>query len=407
MSTTATSRRIARVSAAFALFDRFLMDPDLRRRENQWPVYDFVYGNPNEMPLSEFVDALRRWSVPQNPHWFAYKLNQPQSREIVAESLRRRYGMPFEPGDIFVTNGAFAAISVALQAIADPGDEVIFFRPHWFFYEALIAGAGALPVCLDLQPETFDLDLDGIAAAITPRTRAIIVNSPHNPTGRIYPPGALAALGRLLADASARLGRTIYLLSDEAYSRIVYDGQPYPTPTASYPNSFLLYTYGKTLLTPGQRLGYVALPPTMPEREAVGLAIDAAQMVTGFAYPNALLQHALADLERLSIDVGHLERKRDRLVAALRDIGYQVAAPQGTFYLLPRSPWADDYAFAKLLTAQGIFCLPGAVIGASGYFRLSLTANDAMIEGALPGFEAAQRAARSAPELLQAANLAA
>jgi aspartate aminotransferase len=228
-----------------------------------------------------------------------------------------------------------------------------------------------------------------IKAAIGPRTRAIIINSPHNPTGKIYSHATLEGLAGLLTHASAHIGHPIALISDEAYSRIIFDGRAYPSPTAFYPHTFLIYTYGKTLLTPGQRIGYIALPPTMPGREQLRTALFVSQLVTGYAFPNALLQHALRDLEQLSIDIDHLQRKRDRMVAALRDIGYDLHVPEGTFYLLPRSPLADDLAFIELLAEQDIFCLPGTVVELPGYFRISLTANDAMIEQALPGFATA------------------
>src|SRR4029079_12226514 len=243
---------------------------------------------------------------------------------------------------------------------------------------------------------TFDLDLDAIAAAITPRTRAIIINSPNNPTGVIYQPETLKQLAEILSLASQRNGRPIYLLSDEAYSRIIFDDRSYASPTAFYSYSFLIYTYGKTLLTPGQRIGYVALAPTMPDRESVRMAVLLAQVFTGYAFPNALLQRALPDLEGLSIDIAHLQRKRDRLVAALREMGYEVNLPEGTFYLLVRSPWQDDVAFAEKLAEHDILVLPGAVVELPGYFRISWTANDEMIERALPGFQAALAQAKAA-----------
>jgi len=199
-------------------------------------------------------------------------------------------------------------------------------------------------------------------------------------------------LAQLLSDHSTRQGRPIFLLSDEAYSRILFDGRPFHSPTAYYPNTFLMYTYGKTLLTPGQRMGYIALPPTMPDREALRPALTASQLTTGYAFPNALLQYALPELEGLSIDLAHLQRKRDTLVHALREAGYDVHLPEGTFYLLPRSPLADDWAFVERLAEHNILCLPGIVAEAPGYFRISLTANDDMLERALPGFAAARRA---------------
>jgi aspartate aminotransferase len=169
----------------------------------------------------------------------------------------------------------------------------------------------------------------------------------------------------------------------------MYDGRDFPSPTNYYPNSLLLYTYGKTLLTPGQRLGYIALPPTMPERETLRDAIMIAQIAGGFAFPNALLQHALGDLEKLSIDIEHLQYKRDCLVQELQKIGYDVHMPEGTFYLLPKSPLEDDWEFAQILSKHKILCLPGTIVEMPGYFRLSLTANDTMIERSLSGFKAA------------------
>ena len=341
------------------------------------------------------MDALRHWSVPQDKDWFAYKFNDPKAQAVVATILRERRNVPFDPDDIFLTNGATGGLSVALGAVVDPGDEVVFISPPWFFYEAFIVGSGGLPVRAQIDPATFDLDVDAIAAAFSPRTRAIIINSPHNPTGKLYPPETLQRLSDALTAASERNGRPIYLLSDEAYSRIVFDGRPYHSPTTFYPYSFLIYTYGKTLLTPGQRLGYIALPPTMPDREQMHRALALSQLVSGFAVANALLQHALADVEALSIDIAHLQQKRDRLVGALQGMGYEVHVPEGTFYLLPKSPWTDDRAFADLLLIHDILVLPGTWVELPGYFRISLTANDEMIERSLPGFAAAWEYARA------------
>lgn len=386
---TLPSQRIARIAGTLQPVYSLLAQSEWARRKGDPDIYDFTVGNPHEMPLEAFSDALRRWSVPQNEMWYGYHDNTPEARAVIAASLRERRGEPFEDEDIFLTNGAFAGIAAVLSLVTDPGDEVIFISPPWFFYEALITAAGAQPVRVKVDQATFDLDLDAIAAAITDRTRAIIVNSPNNPTGKIYPPTTLAALSQLLTDASRRSGRTIYLLSDEAYSRILFDGNDFASPAAFYPNTFVIYTYGKTLLTPGQRMGYVALPPTMPEREDIRAGLFVAQLITGYAFPNALLQHALPDLERLSIDISHLQRKRDALVNALREIGYSVHMPEGTFYLLPRSPLSDDLAFTELLARHNTFCLPGTVVEMPGYFRISLTASDEMIARALPGFAAA------------------
>lgn len=387
----AMPNRLAQVMSSMRPFLQFMFSSTFTGRQGDPTICDFVFGNPHEMPLEALTDAFQRRIVPQNKDWFAYKTSEPAAAQVVAESLSRRRGLRFSAEDIALTNGAFAAIAVSLAAVLDEGDEVIFNMPPWFFYEALILANGGRPVPVDIRPDNFDLDLEAIAAAITPRTRAIIVNSPNNPTGRIYPPETLASLGETLAEASRRNGRTIYLLSDEAYSRIVYDKRGYPSPAAFYGPTFVLYTYGKTLLIPGQRLGYVAMAETMPDRPLLRNALLVAQVVNGYLFPNALLQHALPDLEELSIDIEHLQAKRDRLVTGLRQIGYSLHSPEGTFYLLVRSPWPDDVAFCDRLTEHNVFCLPGTVCEIPGYFRISLTANDDMIERSLPGFNRALR----------------
>jgi aspartate aminotransferase len=246
--------------------------------------------------------------------------------------------------------------------------------------------SGGTPVSVKIDQQTFDLDLAAIEAAITEKTCLIIVNSPNNPTGKIYPSGTLQELSKILTQASERNGRPIYLLSDEAYRQILFDGRSFYSPTSYYPYSFMVYTYGKTLLTPGQRLGYIALPPEMPERELMRTAVFNIQALSGFAFTSALLQHALADIQPLSIDIEHLQYKRDWLVSALRESGYDVHSPEGTFYLLPRSPIEDDRVFTQLLAQEGVLCLPGSVAEMPGYLRLSLTANDEMIEQAIPKF---------------------
>ncbi|MGH2531898.1 MAG: aminotransferase class I/II-fold pyridoxal phosphate-dependent enzyme [Thermomicrobiales bacterium] len=364
----------------------FFFESKWAQRQGNPEICDFVVGNPHEPPIPAFGEALARWSTPQHNAWYAYHLSEPAAQEIVAESLRQLLGIPFTADDVSMTNGAFGGLAASMRAVVDPGDEVIYNLPPWFFYETLIRGAGAEPVTVAVRRDDFDLHLEDIAAAITPRTRGIIVNSPNNPTGRIYPESTLRALAAILTEASARYSRPIYLFSDEAYSRIVFDSRRFLSPVGFYPYSFLIYTYGKTLLTPGQRLGYVALPPDMPDRESMRNALLMAQVISGYAFPNALLQHALSDVETLSIDIAHYERKRDRMVAALQSFGYDLHSPEGTFYLLPKSPIPDDIAFAERLAERDVYVLPGTLAEIPGYFRISLTANDGMIERALPVF---------------------
>jgi aspartate aminotransferase len=359
-------------------------------RNGQPGVANFAIGNPQEMPLPEYVDALRAKIEPQAPDWYAYKMSEPRSQAAVARSLTARTGLAWDPADVAMTNGGFAALAVAFRSIVEPGDEVVFLSPPWFFYELLILASGALPVRVRLEPPRFDLDLAAIAAAITPRTRAVLLNSPHNPSGRVYPLADLQALAAVLDEAATRIDRRIFLVSDEPYNRLIFDGRKFHSPAEAYPDTITAYSYGKTLLAPGMRIGYVTVPPTMPDRAEFRERVMLAQFSGGFLWPNALLQHAIEDLERLSIDVGALQRRRDRLVGALRGMGYETTLPEGTFYAMARSPIDDDVAFGELLAEEDVLILPGSVVEVPGWFRISLTASDEMVEHGLAGFDRAR-----------------
>ena len=354
---------------------------------------DFMFGNPQEPPLRGLVEALIRHTEPRDVHWFGYQKYDPAAREAVARSLGRSYGRPYEPADVAITAGGFGAIAAALLAVLEVGEEVLYPRPGWFAYGAVTRGAAGTPVPVDLTPGSFDLDVKAIAGAIGPRTRVVVVNTPHNPTGRIYPRVQLDALAEVLATASERHGKVIYLLADEPYARLVFDGHTHICPAESYPHTLIAYSYGKTLLAPGERLGWLALGPKMPEADRAALreAVDMAQLSHGWAFAGRTLQRALPDLEALCIDVAALQRRRDRMVEGLRAAGYDVPSPEGTFYLIPRSPIPDDVAFAARLAAEDVWVLPGSVTELPGRIRISLTANDAMVERALPVFAGAIR----------------
>lgn len=395
MKTKAVSSRIPELLDAMSPIIHFFTESEWASRFGDPYICDFTIGNPHDMPLPDFVEALQHWSVPKDRYWYAYKMNEESSRKIVADSLLKWREVAYNTEDIFMTNGATAGLALSLGAIIDPGDEVIYISPPWFQYEGMIANAGGVPMKVRMDMNSFDLDLVAIEDAISKKTRGIIINSPHNPSGKIYPPETLSALSRILTEASDCNGRPIYLISDESYSRIVFDGRKYHSPTSFYPNSFLVYTYSKVLLTPGQRIGFLAMPPEMPSRHEFHSAIYALQMLNGWLFPNALLQHALADLENISMDIGHLQNKRDRMTGALKDMGYEVSIPEGTFYVICKSPLTDDKAFVNILAEMNIFCIPGSLMDIPGYFRISLTAGDDMIERALPGFGAAVKKVKS------------
>ncbi|HXF52771.1 MAG TPA: aminotransferase class I/II-fold pyridoxal phosphate-dependent enzyme [Hyphomicrobiaceae bacterium] len=380
------SRRVRAADAAFAAVRDFYFTSRYAERRLAPGVCDFTFGNPHEMPLQGMVSALRDKLTPRDKNWFAYKTSETEAQEFLAEAAGRELGMAFQPADFALTTGAFAAIMVAFRLVLDPGDEVIFSEPAWFCYGPTLLGADCVPASVPLKRPNFDLDLATIEARIGPQTRMVIVNTPHNPTGRIYDRGTLHELAELLDRASRRIGRRIFLLADEPYRRLRFDGRPFVSPAALYPWTLISYSWGKVLLAPGQRLGYLALSPLMPkeDRKALQETLFSAQMALGWCFPNAVMQYAIADLDKLSIDQEALARRRDRLMEALAPAGYGVLEPEGTFYLWSRWPEGDPQAFWNRLADRDVFVMPGSLMNAPEYFRMCLTASDQMVDRALP-----------------------
>jgi aspartate aminotransferase len=364
---------------------RILMRPrDLAHPE----ACDFLAGNPQELAMPEYVAAIQRALVPDSPSYYSYGPPFADSIRVVAGALGERLGLDLDPADVFLTRGAAAGLQLAMRAVVDPGDEVVFMSPPWFFYESMLAEQLAEPVRVLLTRDRFDLDLPALERALTPRTRAVIVNTPHNPSGRLLGEDQLRGLAEVLERASRTNGRRIYLLSDEAYARILFDGRRMITPARFYPATFMLHTYSKSLLAPSQRAGYLAMPRAMPERERLRPALMMMSMAAG-AVPDTAMQRAMPELERLLIDLPAIERRRDRMVAELRAQGYQLESPEGTFYLMPRCPIPDAVEFCDWLAEHHVFAMPGEAFELPGSFRLSLTATDGMVERALPIFEEA------------------
>jgi aspartate aminotransferase len=383
------SSRIRAADAAFAAVRNFYLTSRYADARFDPDVCDFTFGNPHEMPLDALVSAIREHALPKDKNWFAYKSSEEKPQAFIADRLREELGLPFEPADIGLTSGAFAAIIVTFRLVLDAGDEAIISEPAWFLYEPTLLAADAVPRKVRLTPDRFDLDLAAIEDAIGPRTRLVIVNTPHNPTGRIYDRAQLERLAEMLERASRRIGHRIYILSDEPYRRLRFDGRSFVSPAAVYPWTFISYSYGKVLLAPGQRLGYLAISPLMPapERKTHQDALFSAQMALGWCFPNAVMQYSVPDLEHVSIDQAALARRRDKLMSALGAAGYSTLPPEGTFYLWSRWPGDPERLFGALAD-RNVFVMPGSLMGSSAHFRISLTASDEMVERALPHFAA-------------------
>lgn len=375
---------IDRVTAFFSSIQAVAQDPD---------ALDFTFGNPHEFALAGLTDAMRAQLEPRSVDWYAYKSNERPAQEAVAAGLRHELALDFEPDDIAMTQGAFGAIALALALVADAGDEIVIPVPGWFCYEPMLLAANLVPVTAALDPSDFSLDIEAIARVITARTRIVIVNSPSNPTGRVFPKETWDQLAELLEGASRTHGHRIWLLSDEPYRRIRFDGIGFASPVGSYPWTMIDYSYGKVLLAPGQRLGYLALSPLLPasDRAELRSAFMPIQLAIGWGFPNALMQHSVPALESVSIDIVELTRKRDRLYGALDEAGYTLTRPEGTFYLWGEAPGGDAQAYCDALAAQGIHLMPGTIFDRPAHFRVSLTATMDMIERALPVLVAAAR----------------
>ncbi|MCV2867524.1 aminotransferase class I/II-fold pyridoxal phosphate-dependent enzyme [Defluviimonas sp. WL0002] len=385
LSARATSSADA-IRTVFDFFSKYregVDDKDVRA--------DLTFGNPHEMPLPDMVRAIKARMDPQRPDWFAYKTSEEEPREVIAKALGQETGLPFESDDIAMTPGAFGAIALAFSLLLDPGDECIIPLPGWFCYATTLRARNAVPVQVPLAEDTFDLDIGPIEAAISRRTRLVVVNTPHNPTGVIYSRERLAELAAMLSRKSAELGRPIFILSDEPYRRIRFDGAAFTSPAAVYPHTLIDYSYGKILLSPGLRLGYLAICPTMPEPDRTTLreACATSQVAGGWCFPDAPLQYAVRDLESMGIDMDELQRKRDRMHGALTQWGYQMTKPAGTFYLWGRAPKGDAAGFARDLAGHGVFVMPGTLFDRPTDFRISLTGTFEMIEASLPAFQAA------------------
>jgi aspartate aminotransferase len=348
------------------------------------------------MPLPGLVEAIRERALPRDKNWFAYKTSEEEPRAFVAERLAEELGLAFEPEDVALTAGAFAAIALTFRLVLDAGDEAVFPEPGWFCYEPTLLAADLVPRPVPLKGPSFDLDIEAIDGAIGPRTRLVIVNTPHNPTGRIYPGSMLEELAEVLERASARVGHRVFLLSDEPYRKLRFDGRGFTSPAAVYPWTLVSYSWGKVLLAPGQRLGYLAVSPLMPAADRLPLrdAVFGAQMAMGWTFPNAVMQYAIPDLEDVIIDRQALARRKDLVLETLRGSGYRPLPPEGTFYVWSRWPeGGDPDRLWNALADRHVFVMPGSIMASPDWFRISLTASDEMVARALPHFEEVGRGA--------------
>ncbi|MCZ6615321.1 MAG: pyridoxal phosphate-dependent aminotransferase [Chloroflexi bacterium] len=350
-------------------------------------VFDLSLGNPIVEPPEEFRRELRRLAGNPIPGMHRYMPNAgyPETRRAVAKGLTEETGLPFTAEEIVMTCGAAAAINVVLKTILNPGEEVIFLSPYFVEYGYYVDNHGGVAVTVPTRSD-FLFDLPAIEAAITSKTRALIINSPNNPTGVVYSANQLQALGDLLTRKQAESGGEIFIISDEPYRRILYDGLTYPQVFPHYLNTVVVNSHAKDLALPGERIGYIAINPAYPEREELANGFTFCNRTLGFVNAPALMQHIVRELQGVSVDAGDYQRKRDYLHGHLTELGYSVTKPQGAFYLFPKSPIDDDVAFVDTLQQWNVLTVPGTGFGTPGYFRISYCVEDSVLEGAVAGF---------------------
>ena len=348
-------------------------------------VFDFSIGNPNLEPPEEFQRVLEELVADRSPgrHGYMSNAGYPETRVAVAAHLSKEQGVDLTGAHVVMTCGAGGALNVILKAILDPGDEVIVPSPYFVEYGSYVDNHGGV---LKPVPTTadFDLDVDAIAAAIGPPTKAVLINSPHNPSGRVYPAESLEALGELLRRKSDELGCIIYLVSDEPYRRIVYDGITVPAVMAAYANSLIASSYSKELSLSGERIGYAAASPAIPNVHAMVEALTMTNRILGFVNAPALMQRAVARLQGVSVDITPYQRNRDVLYDALTAAGFEVFKPQGAFYMFPKTPIEDDVAFCREMQEHLVLVVPGSGFGKPGYFRMAYCVASQVVDGALP-----------------------
>jgi aspartate aminotransferase len=369
----------------------------LKKEHGSDKVFDFSLGNPDIEPPPAFHRVFLRLAREdrKGSHGYMPNAGYPEVREALAAKASREQGVKIDGSHIVMAVGAAGGLNVVFKSILDPGDEVIVPRPYFMEYRAYVANHGGVLVEADTTGD-FSLDLDAIRAALSPRTKAVLINSPHNPTGRVYPAADIEALGKMLREYGDA-GRRPYLISDEPYREICYDGIVVPPVLAVYDESIVVSSYSKSLSLPGERIGYVAAGPGVSAREDLINAFIYATRILGYVNAPALMQRIVAELTFAKVDVDIYARRRAAFTAILDEAGIGYAKPEGAFYLFCKVPprkaapssGEEDRAFAELLKQRLILGVPGSAFGRPGWVRLAYCVDEKIIRASGPAFKKA------------------
>ena len=384
------SRRMQKMVAANsvirAMFEEGLKLAKEYGREN---VYDFSLGNPN-VPAPE---ALKKAAIkilqeedPVKVHGYMPNAGFPTVREKIALSINKRFATDFSASNIIMTVGAAGGLNIALKALLNPGDEVITFAPFFGEYKNYVANFDGELVVVPPNTETFQPDLSAFRELIRPQTKAVIINSPNNPTGVVYSEETIKRLSAILEDKQKEFATSIYLISDEPYRELVYGGATVPYLTKYYRNTLVGYSYSKSLSIPGERLGYVVVPSEVDDFEQLFSAMTVANRILGFVNSPSLMQLAVAECLEEKTDIAYYDRNRETLYNGLTKLGFSCVKPEGAFYLFMKTPTEDDAAFSQAAKKFNILVVPGSAFGCPCFVRIAYCVAYETIVNSLPKF---------------------
>ena len=350
-------------------------------------VFDLTLGNPIVEPPEAFFVELRKLANSNTPGMHRYMENAgyQETRAAVALQLSKETGLKLGANDIVMTCGAAGAINVVLKTILNPGDEVILFAPYFVEYLNYIDNHGGVSKIV-LTDEQFMPRLAALETAITKQTRAIIINSPHNPTGVVYSEQMMREICGLLRRKENQYSTEIYIISDEPYRKLIYDGLKYPSPLLFHQRAIVATSHSKDLALPGERIGYIAIHPECPQKQELVDGFIYCNRTLGFVNAPAMMQHIVRYLQNVTVSIADYQKKRDFLYKNLVDMGYSCVKPQGAFYLFPKSLIPDDVAFVRALQEEMVLAVPGVGFGGPGHFRISYCIDERILAGSLEGF---------------------
>ncbi|OON98560.1 MAG: aspartate aminotransferase [Epulopiscium sp. Nele67-Bin004] len=366
-----------------AMFEEGKRLAEIHGAEN---VYDFSLGNPNVPPPTQIIDAINNTLSSPDIHGYMNNSGFESTRTAIANSLNKRYSQSLTEKEIVMAVGAAGAINVILKSILNPNDEVIVFAPYFVEYKHYVANFDGKLVIVPPNPPSFLPDLDGLSSAINTNTKAVIINTPNNPTGVVYDSETLRQLGEVLSAKEKELGISICLISDEPYREIAYDNIDVPCVLNFYHNTFIAYSYSKSLSLPGERIGYICVNPSMVHKETVLSALNVATRILGFVNAPSLFQKVIEQLVDTEIDITFYKENRDILYNHFTSIGLECTYPAGAFYLFPKSPISDDKQFCQDAKKFNLLLVPGSGFGCPGYFRVSYCVSRNTVINSLDAF---------------------